>query len=177
MVVKLRSWKKLKHKTKKKKKNELKKSDFFSSNALARFLFRHFSKDKKTYSSVLFPAPRTQSSVSIIRTDIFKLIRLHFQCKINIAKKIKILVKINIDKEVVKRIFNFKSMKQNWIIWINQPFIIKYAEGCGFKFYLTMQLLAIQSIKNTFSNNFVRHKSCDTQNCKKVCKTFLLAIS
>ena len=68
-------------------------------------------------------------------------------------------------------------MKQNWIIWINQSFIIKYAEWGGFKFYLIMQLLAIQCIKNTFSNNFVRYKSCDTQNCKKVCKTFLLAIT
>ena len=37
---------------------------------------------------------------------LFELIRLYFQCKVNIAKTCKILVKINTDIELLKKEFN-----------------------------------------------------------------------
>lgn len=42
-------------------------------------------------------------------------------------------------------------MGQNWTIWINEPFIKKYAQGGGFKFYLIIQIIATTHIINTMT--------------------------
>ena len=61
-------------------------------------------------------------------------------------------------------------MKQNWTIWLDEPFIVRYVEWSGFKFYLIMQLIADQYIINIFWSNFVKQMSWETQNCKNFVK-------